>query len=90
MSLGSAHQDVHLLRLLACHIHVMHELITKGLWPLWFQDLSPPDFFLWGHLKGHVYDSNPHTMEDLRTNISGAIATINQITLRQVAHSVVK
>jgi hypothetical protein len=40
--------------------------------------MSPADFFLWGHLQGHVYDSNPHTIEDLKTIISEAIASINK------------
>jgi hypothetical protein len=43
----------------------------KGLVAPKSPDLFPPDFFLWGHLKGHVYNSNPHTIEDMETNISG-------------------
>jgi hypothetical protein len=78
MCFGSAHQTVHVLHLRAYRIHVMHELISKGLWPPRSPDLSPPEFFLWGHLKGHVYESNPHTMDDLKTNISEATASINQ------------
>jgi hypothetical protein len=67
----------------------MHEFISKGLWSPRTPDLSPQDFFLWGHLKGHVYGSNPHTIEDLKTNISEAIA-INQRTLCRVARDMVK
>jgi hypothetical protein len=59
----------------------MNEFISKGFWPSRSPDISPPDFFLWGHPKGHVYDSSPHTIEELKTNISEAIASINQRTL---------
>jgi hypothetical protein len=65
MSLGSAYQAVHLLHLQAYRIHAKHKSISKDLWPPRSPDLSPSDLFLWGHLKGHVYDSNPHTIEDL-------------------------
>jgi hypothetical protein len=70
MSLRSAYQAVRLLHLRAYCSRAMYELISKGLWPPMSPDLSLPDFFLWGHLKGHVCDSNPHTIEDLITNIS--------------------
>jgi hypothetical protein len=53
-------------------------------------DLSPPNVLLWHYLKGHVYDSNPHTIEDLKTNIPEATASINQRTLRRVAQNMVK
>jgi hypothetical protein len=66
------------------------ESISKGLWPPRSPDLSPPDFFLWGHLKGHVYDSNPHTTVDMKTNISESTASTNQRTLRRVAKNMVK
>jgi hypothetical protein len=36
-------------------------LISKRLWPPWSPDLSPPHFFLWGHLKDTVYSNHPHT-----------------------------
>ncbi|PNF40234.1 hypothetical protein B7P43_G07073 [Cryptotermes secundus] len=37
------------------------------LWPPRSPDLSPADFFLWGHLKGIVYKNNPPTLDDLRS-----------------------
>jgi len=33
-------------------------LISKGLWPHRSLDLTPPDYFLWGYLKGRVYQTN--------------------------------
>jgi hypothetical protein len=62
----------------------------KGLWPSRSPDVPPPDFFLWGHLKGHVYNTNPHTIEDMKMNISEATASINQRTLHRVAQNMVK
>jgi len=33
-------------------------VISKGLWPPRSPDLTPPDHFLWGYLKGRVYRNN--------------------------------
>ena len=41
-------------------------------------DLSPADFFLWGYLKGKVYENNPQTTEALKTNIRREIRRIPQ------------
>jgi hypothetical protein len=43
-------------------------LISKGLWPPRSPDLSPADFFL----KGIIYKNNPHTLDDLKRNITTA------------------
>ena len=32
-------------------------VISKGLWPPRSPDLTPPDYFLWGYLKGRVYQN---------------------------------
>jgi hypothetical protein len=29
-----------------------------------------PDLFLWGLLKGHLYDNSPHSIEEFKSNIS--------------------
>jgi hypothetical protein len=34
-------------------------LISGNLWPPRSPDLMPPDFFLWGLLKGCVYSNKP-------------------------------
>ena len=39
-----------------------NRIISRGLWPARSPDLTPPDFYLWGALKGKVYKSNPHTL----------------------------
>jgi hypothetical protein len=33
-------------------------VISKGLWPHRSPDLTPPHYFLWGYLKGRVYQTN--------------------------------
>ena len=33
-------------------------------------DLTPPDFFAWGHLKNTVYDRKPATIDDLMNFIT--------------------
>jgi hypothetical protein len=45
---------------------------------------------MWRHLKEHVYDSNPHTIQDLKMNTSEATASKNQRSLRRVAQNKVK
>ena len=53
-----------------------NRVISKGLWPPWSPDLTPPDFFLWGSLEGKVYRNKPCTVEDLKENIQREIAAI--------------
>jgi hypothetical protein len=52
-------------------------IISKGLWPPRSPDLTPPDIFLWGHLKGRVYMNRPRTLEDLQENIQGDIQAVS-------------
>ena len=59
-------------------------------WPPRSPDLTPPDFFLWGYLKGKVYINKPNTLQELKNNI---IAEINGITpdiLQNVMENTVK
>ena len=53
-------------------------------------DLSTCDFYLWGNLKGRVYSNNPHTIEELKTNIHNAIAEITPKKLAKVAGNMLK
>ena len=43
-------------------------VISKGLWPPRSPDLTPPDYFLWGYLKGRVYLNKPRTIGALKAN----------------------
>ena len=45
-------------------------------WPPRSCDLTPLDFFLWGHVKDKVYANKPETIADLKTNIRRAIGDI--------------
>jgi hypothetical protein len=69
------------------HIHNVfteEKTVSKGLWPPRSPDLSTCDFFLWGYLKGVVYKTNPHTLEELKDNIQTAIQAIDVNVLRNV------
>jgi hypothetical protein len=75
--------------------HVSHEVqnflkdkfgdrfIDKTMWPPRSPDLNPCDFFLWGTLKGTVYDENTLTLDDLKANIAFQITQISQETLKK-------
>ena len=52
-------------------------IISKALWPPRSPDLSPPDFFLWGALKGKAYANKPRTIQELENNIRREIAAIS-------------
>ena len=45
-------------------------------WPPRSCDLTPLDFFLWGHVKLLVYANNPATIQEVRANIEREIAAI--------------
>jgi len=38
--------------------------------------LEPPDFYLWGYLKGRVYGNNPQPIPDLKAAITAVIRAI--------------
>ena len=45
-------------------------------WPPRSCDLTPLDFFLWGHIKSLVYANKPETLGDLKDNIQREIANV--------------
>ena len=45
-------------------------------WPPRSCDLTPLDFFLWGHIKSLVYANKPETLDDLKDNIQREIANV--------------
>jgi len=51
-------------------------VISKGLWPPRSPDLTPPDYFLWGYLKGRVYQNKPRTIDALKANITEEIQAV--------------
>ena len=57
---------------------------TDNLWPPYSPDLNPPDYFLWGYLKGRVYENNPQTTEVLKDNIRREVRRIPQEMFNRV------
>lgn len=53
-----------------------NRLISRGIWPPRSPDLTPPDFFLFGHLKNTVYKNRLYTIEQLQATITDAIENI--------------
>lgn len=56
-------------------------------WPARSPDLTPLDFFLWGHVKGEVYKEVPTTVEDMKIRIRESFQNISLQTLRNVNRS---
>ena len=68
--------------------HVFGErIISRDLWPPRSPDLTPPDLYLWGKLKGLVYADNPCSINDFKHNIRQVIADIRCKELHQVLSS---
>jgi len=59
--------------------------VSEGLWQSPSLDLSTCDFYLWEYLKGKVYESNPHTLDEMRKNIRSAVGTIEVTFLLKVS-----
>jgi hypothetical protein len=56
-------------------------------WPPSSPDLTPFDFFLWGHLKSVVDSNRPRSIAELQDNIRAECAAITPGTLRRVCSS---
>jgi len=65
-------------------------IISRNRWPARSPDLNPCDFFLWGFLKAKVYENNPHTLDELRTNITNLIQAIPEQMLSNVYDNFIK
>jgi len=59
-----------------------YRIISKALWSPRSPDLSPPNFFLWGSLKGKAYANKPRTIQELENNIRRKIAAISEDVLQ--------
>ena len=58
-------------------------------WPPQSPDLSPLDFFFWGHLKS-VYQNRPCTVDELKVAITTECQRISTETLNRVKDRFVK
>jgi len=59
-------------------------VISKGLRPPRSPDLTPPDYFLCGYLKGRVYRNKPRTIDALKANITEEIQTVTADVLVRI------
>ncbi|GBM24578.1 hypothetical protein AVEN_14855-1 [Araneus ventricosus] len=51
-------------------------------------DLTPLDFFLWGHIKGQAYATPPPTLQDLRRRITDACASVKPAMLHNLQREI--
>jgi len=56
-------------------------------WPPRSCDLTPLDYFLWGHVKAHVYRDKPVTIDALGANIEAFIREIPTDMLERVCQN---
>ena len=57
-------------------------------WPPRSPDLTPLDFFLWGHLKSVVFTTRPRTLDDLKSSITNEMAKIHTSVIQRTLESV--
>ena len=57
-------------------------------WPARSPDLTPTDFFLWGHLKEIVYKDKIKDLSDLKQTIVSAFGTLDSDLCEKVCQSV--
>jgi len=65
-------------------------VISKGLWPPRSPDLTPPDYFLWGYLKGTVYHNKPRTIDALKANITEEIQAVTADVLARTFQNIAR
>ena len=56
-------------------------------WPARSPDLTPADFFLWGHLKDRVFRVRQRSVADLQTRITEEFNAIPQEMIRAACQS---
>jgi hypothetical protein len=59
-------------------------IVSQGLWPARSPDLTPPDYFLFGHVKNNVYKNRLHNLDELQQAIRQEIQNITQEQLQHV------
>ena len=50
-------------------------------WPPRSPDITPLDFFLWGYVKDRVFHTTVHDIDELKTRITDAIASVDMSML---------
>lgn len=56
-------------------------------WPARSPDLTPLDFFLWGHIKNKVYQERPRNLDDLKVRITAEMRGIPVEVLHRVTRN---
>lgn len=70
--------------------HYHNKWIGRGgpiHWPARSPDLTPLDYFLWGHVKNTVYSTPPTTAEDMKNRIRTCFRNISEEMLMNVQRS---
>ena len=65
-------------------------LISRGevhSWPARSPDLTPCDFFLWGHRKDQVHMNNPGTLQELKEAVTCAVRRVRREICRAALES---
>ena len=65
-------------------------VISKGLRPPQSSNLTPPDYFLWGYLKGGVYQNKPRTIDALKANITEKIQAVTADVLARTSQNMAR
>lgn len=76
-----------------CDEEFFNRWIGRGgavAWPPRSPDLTPCDFFLWGHLKNLVYKTAVNNRHELIQRIEAAVATIDNDMLHRVQDNIVR
>ncbi|CAH1107732.1 unnamed protein product [Psylliodes chrysocephalus] len=60
------------------------QIISKGLWPPRSPDLTPPDYFLFGHIKNKVFRNRLHDVNELEQAIVNEIESVTEEQLHNV------
>jgi len=63
-------------------------VISKGLWTQRSPDLTPPDYFLWGYLKGRVYQKKLRNIDALKPNITEEIQAVTADVLARTFQNI--
>ena len=65
-------------------------VISKGLGPPRSSDLTSPDYFLPGYLKGRVYRNKPRNIDALKANITEEVQAVTAGVLARTLQNVAR
>jgi len=59
-------------------------------WPAQSPDLTPLDYFLWGHLKNFIYKNLVETEEEMIAELHSAFATVDEEMLQRSVDDIIR